>query len=107
MGIYTDKIRDHHKLDARMEESKKRLTKLKKRILEDEDFFKDKAVSIYCAGSIGRGDVGSHSDLDLFILTTKNDAERSNLTDVELLAKITNFGLKPSIPDKMYTLPRN
>lgn len=83
----TDILSNHAKLTAR-----KVVTKEKLVTLEDAfgrtDFFKDKPVSVFVAGSLGRGDVGSNSDLDLFVISEPSNKRRPKLEDLETLAKL-------------------
>ena len=55
---------------------------------EQEKLFQDRKVAVYLAGSLGRGDMGKLSDLDLFLITTKLECERKWLEDIEILSFI-------------------
>lgn len=71
----------------------------KRRILADDKIKKIKEelfkrlnqkldLSIFCAGSLGRGDVGSKSDLDLFILSNEKKCNIPRLETLEILSEI-------------------
>ena len=51
-----------------------------------KDLFHEANVTIYVVGSLARGEMGSLSDLDLFLLTTTPAHQRSRLIDTEILA---------------------
>ncbi len=84
-GIYFKILNEHTKLKKRKINSSDHIDKIKNKFNECCPIYDDKQVCIYCAGSVGRGEVGDHSDLDIFILSKK---PFSRLDELEILANI-------------------
>lgn len=84
----SDQLLRHEQLRRRQEEADARLAEVRDRLKDGEDVFRDKEVTIYVAGSLGRGDIGQLSDLDLFLITTRQDSDRKWLDDLEILAHV-------------------
>ena len=84
----SDQLLGHEPLKRRQEDADGQLARVHDRLKERKDLFQDRKVAAYLAGSLGRGDVGKFSDLDLFLITTKPDSERKWLEDLEILSFI-------------------
>lgn len=84
-GIYCNILDNHTKLAERKVNSSNHLNNLKNKFNECCPIYDDKKVCIYCAGSIGRGEVGTHSDLDIFMLSKE---PFSRLNELEILANL-------------------
>jgi predicted nucleotidyltransferase len=82
---YSQILKDHKALSLRRNNSDERLSELKKKFRE-HGVFNDTSISVFCAGSLGRGDSGIRSDLDLFVISGK--AQRSRLEDLTLFARV-------------------
>lgn len=78
----------HEPLRRRRKDADDKLAQVHNRLKERKDLFQDREVAVYLAGSLGRGDAGKLSDLDLFLITTKPDSERKWLEDLEILSFI-------------------
>lgn len=88
-GTYFGILGKHSALAKRKTESSTRLAKL-----EDEfrKISRSKNLSVYCAGSIGRGEVCSLSDLDVFVLSENHC---SKLEELKMLSAI--IGINESL----------
>ncbi len=84
----SDQLLHHAQLESRRRKADDRLAEVRDRLKDGEDVFRDKQVTIYVAGSLARGDIGRLSDLDLFLITTKQDSDRKWLDDLEMLAYV-------------------
>ena len=84
----SDQLLGYEPLKRRQEDADGRLARVHDLLKERKDLFQDRKVVTYLAGSLGRGDVGEFSDLDLFLITTKPDSERKWLEDLEILSFI-------------------
>ena len=84
----SDQLLGHEPLRRRKEDADGKLAQVHELLRERKDLFQDRKVAAYLAGSLGRGDVGEFSDLDLFLITTKPDSERKWLEDLEILSFI-------------------
>ena len=77
------------------------------------DLRKHQSVDIYCAGSLGRGDSGDKTDLDLFILSNNRGCEERRLDSLRLIAEIIYINKKLGFPEfsndgqylKVYSFP--
>ncbi|MCY4211475.1 MAG: hypothetical protein OXE97_10610 [Gammaproteobacteria bacterium] len=76
----------HKKLAARADNAQKRLKKVCDAFDRYATEFSEYSSFVYCAGSLGRGDIGEQSDLDMFVGTTKNEQKRQHLVEIRLLA---------------------
>lgn len=85
---YIDILNAHEALSKRRVDAKEILSKILKEFQKNHLIFQDKPISVYCAGSLARMDVGSLSDLDLFILSGEEASKRSRLYEVQLLSAI-------------------
>ena len=72
----SDQLSRHESLKARREDANDKLARVHDMLGERNDLFQNRKVAAYLAGSLGRGDVGKLSDLDLFLITTKPNSER-------------------------------
>ncbi len=82
---FSDILDNHYELSERKRKSSEQLIKVKKKFEENRFIYDEKEVCIYCAGSLGRKEIGKHSDLDIFIVARKNI---SRLDELEILANV-------------------
>jgi len=85
---FKEKLGHNLPLQKRMNASEVERREITKKFNEWESLFGQKPITVYCAGSLGRGEIGSLSDLDLFILSDEEEKSRSKLRQLELLAAI-------------------
>ena len=80
MTEFTNVLNSHVRLSRRRDESERRKSEAR-RLIEARGYFTDPGLSLIVAGSMGRGEMGDRSDLDLFLLATKNfdESERAEL----------------------------
>jgi hypothetical protein len=88
-------LSDHMGLAARLEASTERFHSVREMFSSDELLSNDK-LSIFCAGSLGRGECSAFSDLDVFAITTDEDASR--LFEVKVLSKLIELNDKLGFP---------
>ena len=86
-----DQLLGHAPLKRRQEDADGKLAQVHDLLKERKDLFQDRKIAAYLAGSLGRGDVGKFSDLDLFLMTTRPDSERKWLEDLEILSFIVRI----------------
>ena len=93
MATFTEHLSNHSNLRKRRLRSKQLLDDVCSRleIERRKDLLLSRKTAAYLVGSLGRGEAGQLSDLDLFLLTTKVDRERSRLDDVEILACVIDI----------------
>lgn len=97
MSRFSELLEQHTELKKRRCESDVQLAEIRKKF-EDCTYFNRDELQIFCAGSLGRGDVGSKSDLDLFIVSNKPRKERPKLDDLEVLAKLIDLNRDLNYP---------
>ena len=83
---FSNCLNEHAKLTARFNNAKERLTRVREAFNGLTSPFSEYSSFVYCAGSLGRGDVGEQSDLDMFLGTIKNEEDRKHLVELRLLA---------------------
>nr|VFK09509.1 MAG: Nucleotidyltransferase domain-containing protein [Candidatus Kentron sp. LPFa] len=112
---YIDLLRNTDSFKERNEESLRKIKEIRKefeKILEPTQYGGLK-VSIFCGGSLGRGDAGSVSDLDLFILADNKGKDIRRMDALKLLADAININKKLKYPEfsndgqyfKVYSFP--
>ena len=82
----SDQLFGHEPLNRRQQDADYKLARVRDLLKDRKDLFQDREIAAYLAGSLGRGDVGKFSDLDLFLITTRKDSERKWLEDLEILS---------------------
>ena len=110
----SDQLSRHEPLKRRREDADDKFDRVHDMLRERKDLFQDREVAAYLAGSLGRGDAGKLSDLDLFLITTRPDSERKWLEDLEILSFVVqmneNLGYGPFSNDgeylKVYSLEK-
>ena len=90
---FSDILKKHESLAARSKNAQDCRNKVRK-AFDSYPLFSDYCTFVYCAGSLGRGDVGCQSDLDLFLVTNKKKEERKYLTEIRLLAHAIDINKK-------------
>ena len=85
-SIYAQCLQKHGPLSKRKEEAQKRLTDVREEFAHRTDLYTNYDAFVYCAGSLGRDDIGRQSDLDLFLVTTRPLNKKERLTEVRLLS---------------------
>lgn len=82
---YQDILANYSPLSVRTEQAKEKVAEIRRKF-EAEELFQHRPITVYCAGSLGRGDIGKLSDLDLFILSGEDKDTISRLNEVEILS---------------------
>lgn len=93
-STYTDCLHNHQPLKIRGKRAQEKLVAIRSEFDEMEELLASHPVTIFCAGSLGRGDVGKLSDLDLFILSKTPESKKCRLWEVEILASIIDINRK-------------
>ena len=91
MERYIDIYKSHQPLQTRNLNALNQLEKIREKFSDVPDLIQNKPISIFLAGSLGRGDVGKLSDLDLFILSNEEEIDTCRLQKIEILASIINI----------------
>lgn len=91
---YIEQLNSHSSLRKRREDAAHRCRAICREFETFDREFAMRKTTVYLAGSLGRGDVGQRSDLDLFLLAEGPDSARSRLGDVELLANVIAINRK-------------
>lgn len=90
---YIELLKDYIPLQNRVEKANTKLVQIRDELYENA-LFEKWPMTVYCAGSLGRGDVGKLSDLDLFILSEEEDKKIGRLDEVEVLATVIDINRK-------------
>lgn len=100
---YQSILQQHDGLKSRKTKSEEKLVEIREEFTNDcyhEDFQKSKSLSVFCGGSIARGEIGEKSDLDLFITTDDNSSTQLNyLGECIILADLININRKLKFPE--------
>nr|VFK55947.1 MAG: Nucleotidyltransferase domain-containing protein [Candidatus Kentron sp. TUN]VFK62100.1 MAG: Nucleotidyltransferase domain-containing protein [Candidatus Kentron sp. TUN] len=112
---YISLLRNTDSFKKRNEDSLNRIQHIQEafeKILKSKQY-RELEVSIFCGGSLGRGDAGKESDLDLFILSNKEGKDIRRMDTLKLLADAININEKLKYPEfsndgqyfKVYSFP--
>ena len=85
-SIFRGCLKDHIPLQTRAQNAKERLKDIQTEFAHCTSQFRNYKAFVFCGGSLGRGDIGAKSDLDLFVVTTNPKKELKRLEEVRLLA---------------------
>ncbi len=99
MEKFTELLKNHSGLEKRRDDTQRRVEGLKDAFNHCSEMFDNNNVCAYCAGSLGRGDVGKNSDLDIFFLTTVDEQYRSNIAEIEILSEVLKIGRELEYPE--------
>jgi hypothetical protein len=110
---FEDVLANDFDINRRRELANNRIQEIKKEFSHRLDLQKYDFISIYCGGSLGRGDVGEKTDLDLFILTNRKSRDEHRLESLRLLSEIIDINNKLGFPEfsndgeylKVYSFP--
>lgn len=91
---YLELLRSKDSFKKRNEIALSQIEKIRNAFNKKIDSTKYAEISVYCGGSLGRGDVGNTSDLDLFILSNKKSREVSRIDTLVLLSAVININEK-------------
>lgn len=80
-------LKEHEGLSARRCKAEAEIARVSERF-QSEPFFQDMPVSIFCAGSLARREIGSKSDLDLFVTADSATELESKLKQYSLFAEL-------------------
>lgn len=106
-------LKNHSNLQKRRLLAESTIKKIKNEFSQRLDLRKHQSVNIYCAGSLGRGDIGNKPDLDLFILSNNRECKERRLYSLRLIAEIIDVNKKLGFPEfsndgqylKVYSFP--
>lgn len=95
---YIDLLEKTDSFKRRNDDSLKKIKKIKEafKIIDDSKY---SHISIYCGGSLGRGDVGKVSDLDLFIISERNKEDISRIETLNLLSVVIRINNSLGYPE--------
>lgn len=92
-------FKNHKELQKRQTLSTEQIKKITTEFNTSLDLRQHKAITVYCGGSLGRGEVGSNSDLDLFILSNNKKSVECHLYSLRLLSEVIRINSKLGFPE--------
>lgn len=96
MGSCLDKLNNHTALIKRAAESERLVKSLKSSIIADSYLSRNDKLCIYAAGSLGRYEFGSKSDLDVFAISS---CSISRLDKIRFYASIISINNNLGLPE--------
>jgi len=110
MGNCAEILKGHASLSKRKQKTSSQLESIRSEI-SGEKIFNDDNLMIYAAGSLGRHEVGTHSDLDVFVIS--GDDEYKRLEEIRVFSKLIEINDRLKYPNfsndgqflKIYLLP--
>lgn len=68
-------------------------------MFEQSSFLSELPIAVFCAGSLARRELGSHSDLDVFVTADDDRRLRSRLCDYTLFAEVIQANRNLDLPE--------
>jgi len=96
---FVEIFKNHKELQKRQALSTEQIKKVTTEFDTSPDLKQYNAITVYCGGSLGRGEVGKNSDLDLFILSNKRKSDEYRLDTLRLLSEIIRINSKLGFPE--------
>ncbi|MDB5792540.1 MAG: polymerase beta domain protein region [Massilia sp.] len=90
-------LEQHQPLQHRRKESQKKLDSARAVFRKERVFQENEDICVFAAGSLGRLESGSRSDLDVFVTATENGAGR--LREIEVFSSILNVNTQQGFPE--------
>ena len=87
----------HESLQNRKEKSLKQLNEIKTEFNQEDIIFKNNNISVFAAGSLGRLEYGKKSDLDVFLISQKEEIKK--LDEIQILNKLILINQKTGFED--------
>ncbi len=94
---FTAILKSHKGILTRRKNSLKLLNLVKTK-LENEPFFKEQSLTLFCAGSLARLETGDKSDLELFVTANNDKRLSSRLFEVTLFAHLIRINQELNFP---------
>lgn len=105
MGNCVAALASHQGLIARRRLSEDQLTQARA-AFAGSHFLSELPIAVFCAGSLARREIGSKSDMDVFVMADDEIGEASRLREYTLFAEVINInrglGLPPFSNDGQY-----
>lgn len=96
---YLELLRSTDPFKARNSNSRSQIEKIRSNFKKTISTTRYGQLSVFVGGSLGRGDVGNNSDLDLFILSQKKGRDIPRIDTLELLAMIIYINKELGYPE--------
>lgn len=93
MGPCVLALMQHDGLSARRKRSAQQLHRVT-HAFGASTFLEDLPISVFCAGSLARQEIGDHSDLDVFVTADRDSRLESRLCEYTLFAEVININNK-------------
>lgn len=91
-------LAEHVALQTRRDRSKEQLVRVRS-VFGESEFLTRLPISVFCVGSLARGEVGAKSDLDVFVTADAASTElRSRLCEYTLFAELINLNRALELP---------
>ena len=99
MGRCTEALSEHAGLAARRSSSAKRLERVTQAFASNS-FLRGLPITVFCAGSLARQEIGAKSDLDLFVTADQDATDlRSRLFEYTLFAELIAVNRELGFPE--------
>lgn len=99
MGICEDTLETHSALQRRRVRSDDHLQSIRRTFAASE-VLASLPVSVFCAGSLARREIGQNSDLDVFVTADKHeDGLRSRLSEFTLFGELIQLNRQLGLPE--------
>ncbi|NOY83994.1 MAG: hypothetical protein GXO96_04065, partial [Nitrospirae bacterium] len=94
---YEQQLKNHVSLAKRYSDSTDKLKCVREKF-SNCDYFRDHSITIFCAGSLARMEIGVKSDLDLFVIAEEKQNPKSRLFEYTLFANLIQLNEELNFP---------
>ena len=92
-----DALAGHPALAKRFARSEEQLEKIR-RAFSSSKFLADLPVAVFCAGSVARRELGTKSDMDVFVMADAEIGRPSRLREFTLFAEVIDVNKSLDLP---------
>nr|VFK19463.1 MAG: Nucleotidyltransferase domain-containing protein [Candidatus Kentron sp. LFY] len=96
---YSEILKGTDSFRKRNEDALRKIDKIREEFEKNIDITRYGNISVFCAGSLGRGDIGEYSDLDIFILSEEKGCNVKRIDTLELLATAIDINKRLEYPE--------
>jgi predicted nucleotidyltransferase len=108
LGTSEDRLRQHPALGVRRARSIEKLQRVSEAFSASE-FLADLPISVFCAGSLARQEIGLKSDLDVFVTADKDERLQRRLCEYTLFGELIALkqGPQPAGVQQRWPVPED
>lgn len=98
-NTFSEQLNQHKALHQRSKNAGEKISEMRMKLKNKIDCKDYQDYTLYCGGSLGREDIGSRSDLDLFIISKKENNDIKRLDNIVLFSHLIEINKELGYPE--------